>query len=112
MLEALGLNMRLTVRWRDLAAVVKDAWPIGLAVGGVVVAITVACFLSTTPSAAVRYTGMILQIAGLSTVTFGLRDMRRLFERPSVRDKVFGWFGRFGHKWGQVLNLDIRSILV
>lgn len=86
--------MGLTVRWRNMAAVLKDALPIGLAVGGVTLAIMVGWFLSTTPSAAVRYTGMILQIAGLSTVAIGLRRMRQRFGRPSVKDKVSDWFRR------------------
>ncbi len=88
------VSMGLTVRWRNMAPVLKDAWPIGLIIGGVALAFTVGWFLSTTPSAAVRYTGMILQILGLFTVAIGLSNMRRLFGRPSVTDKVFGWFGR------------------
>ena len=92
------VSMGLTVRWRNMAALLKEAWPIGLAVGGVVLAfalaLTVGCFLSTTLSAVVRYTGMILQISGLLTVAIGLSKMRRYFGRPSLIDKVSGWFGR------------------
>jgi hypothetical protein len=41
---------------------------------------------------AVRYAGTILQLMGLATIAYGLREMRRLFKRPSL----FAWFRRFG----------------
>jgi hypothetical protein len=97
-LESHGLAgrviMRLTVRWRVLLAVLKDAWPIWLALGVAVLAFTAAWFLSTTPPAAIRYAGMMLQIFGLSTVAIGLSQMRRLFGRPSLSARIFAWFGR------------------
>ncbi len=86
--------MKLTVRWRALLTVLKDAWPIWLALGGVVLAFAAACFLSPTLPAAIRSAGMILQIFGLSTVAIGLSKMRRLFGRPSVGTGIFGWFRR------------------
>ena len=86
--------MRITIRWRTLAAVIWDAWPIWLAVGGVVFAFVASWLLSTTPTDAVRYTGTWLQIFGLSTVAFGLRQMRRIFDRPSFRAAMLNWFRR------------------
>jgi hypothetical protein len=38
---------------------------------------------------------MLLQLLGLATVAFGLSQMRRLFGRPSVAEKVLRWWGRF-----------------
>ena len=88
-------SMRPTVRWRILAVVLKDAWPIWLALGGVALAWATGWLFSTTPSGAVRWAGMMLQVLGLSTVAIGLRKMRRLFERPALGRRILSWFGRF-----------------
>lgn len=88
----------LTVRWRSLFAVLKNAWPMWLAVGGVAAAFAagsiLSWFLSPTLSAAVRYTGTMLQLLGLGMVAIGLGETRRLFRQPSLRAKIAGWFGR------------------
>jgi len=86
--------MRLTVRWRTLTAVLRDAWPIWLALGGVILAFMTGWLLSTTLTTAVRYSGTMLQILGLSTVAYGLRQMRRMFDRPSLRAGILSWLRR------------------
>jgi hypothetical protein len=43
----------------------------------------------------VRVSGLFLQLLGLSTVAWGLRETRRLFERPSVVTLFFSWLARF-----------------
>lgn len=93
-LAALG-NMKPSVRGRILAAALRDAWPAWLLIGGGLVAFTPGWLFSTPLSTAVRYAGTTLEIFGLATVAIGLGQMRRLFDRPSLHARIFGWFGRF-----------------
>lgn len=70
-----------------------------LAVAGVVCAIGVGLFLRwlfvADGGAAVRYAGTALQILGLLTVAFGLRQTRRLFPgRPGVGERIRAWFAQ------------------
>ncbi len=46
-----------------------------------------------------RYCGLMLQLAGMLTVVFGLRDKGRLFERPSLVASVRRWLQR-RPRWG------------
>lgn len=86
--------MRLTIRWQTLGAVLRDAWPIWLFVGGLIITCVVSNLLSKTRHDAVLYTGTMLQIFGLTTVAFGLRQMRRMFDRPSFKAAMLNWFRR------------------
>jgi len=90
--------MRLTVRWRSLAAVLRDAWPTWLAISGLIFALTVALtakwLLSATLTDAIRYGGTILQILGLSMVAIGVKKMRRMFDRPSLGAGILTWLRR------------------
>ncbi len=104
--------MILTVRWRALFAVLKDAWPtwpIWLAVVWIALAFTAGWLLSTTLSAAVRYAGMILQFLGLVTVAIGLSQMRRLFGRPSLIARVFGWLERLAAAFGRPKSYTLEA---
>ena len=47
----------------------------------------------------VRYSGLALELFGISTVAFGLRDKWHLFKRPSILDHLRGWWERRPH-WG------------
>lgn len=78
-----------------MAAALKEAWPTWLALAGILVALAVGRLFSTRLSDVVRYAGAMLQIFGLATVAIGLSEMRRLFNRPSLGARIFGWFGRF-----------------
>ena len=86
--------MRLTIRWQTLGAVLRDAWPTWLFVGGLIFAWVVSDLVSKTGHDAVLYTGTMLQIFGLTTVAIGLRQMRRMFDRPSFRAATLNWFRR------------------
>jgi len=52
--------------------------------------------VSSTSTDAVRYAGTMLQVLGLSTVAYGLRQMRRMFDRPTYRAVVLSWFCQLG----------------
>jgi hypothetical protein len=84
--------VRPTVRWATLRAALKEAWPTWLAIVGIVSAFTLGSLSSTSVSGTIRYAGTILQLMGLATIAYGLREMRRLFKRPSL----FAWFRRLG----------------
>ncbi len=90
----------MRIRWRGLAdTMTRGALPAWLAVAGVGCAVAVGLLLrwlfATDGGAAVRYTGTALQILGLFTVAFGLRQTRRLFPgRPSVGERIRAWFGQ------------------
>lgn len=43
----------------------------------------------------IRIAGMGLQLLGLATVAFGLRDTRKLFSQPSLLQLARTWLGRF-----------------
>jgi bifunctional DNA-binding transcriptional regulator/antitoxin component of YhaV-PrlF toxin-antitoxin module len=83
-----------TIRWRILIAGLKEAWPTWLWLAGILVAFAVGRLWSTRLSDVVRYAGAMLQVLGLATVAWGLSEMRRLFHRPSLRARIFGWFRR------------------
>jgi hypothetical protein len=84
-----------TSRGRLLMAVLLDAWPMWLALAGVILAYVLGKLVpANSPADAVRYSGMILQILGLSTVAHGLGEMRRLFGRPPLVQRIVGWFRR------------------
>jgi len=86
--------MRLTIRWQTLRAVLRDAWPTWLFVGGLILAWVVSDLVSKTRHDAVLYTGTMLQIFGLTTVAIGLQQDRRMFDRPSFRAATLNWFRR------------------
>ena len=106
--------MRLTVRWRTIEAVLRDAWPTWLAISGLIFALTVALtakwLLSATLTTAVRYSGTILQILGLSTVALGLRQMRRMFDRPSVGAAILRWLRRFAAAFTAPKPLSLKCV--
>src|SRR6266568_7016525 len=41
-----------------------------------------------------RLLGMIFQLAGIGAVALGVRTLRKLFNRPSYRERFFGWCKR------------------
>jgi hypothetical protein len=82
-------------RWRRLRAVLLEAWPTWVAIGGIALAAVLGWITSTSASGAIRYAGTVLQVFGLLTIAVGLRHMRKLFGRPTVPRRVRDWFGRF-----------------
>jgi len=84
--------MAFTFRPRLLMTALANAWPLWLALAGVVVAGGIGILLSTDPWSRVRYAGTFLQVFGLGTVAFGLSQVRRSFGRPSLLSKALEWF--------------------
>jgi len=108
--------MRLTIRWRTLTAVLRDAWYMWLCIGvllfAFIVGFTAHRLLSVTLTDAVRYSGTVLQILGLSTVALGLRQMRRMFDRPSVGAAILRWLRRFAAAFTGPKSISAQASLV
>lgn len=83
--------MSFTFRPKTLIAALVDAWPAGLAIAGILVAVVVGWVLSHDVSGGVLYAGTMLEIFGLATVAFGLSEVRRSFGRPSLAQKFLAW---------------------
>jgi hypothetical protein len=84
--------MGMTIRGGVLAAALKDAWPLWLAIGGIALSVSTGRMFSKELSETVRYAGTALQVLGLATVAYGLSQTRQLFGRPSLRSNICGWF--------------------
>jgi hypothetical protein len=97
----------LVARLRILRAVLAEAWPAWLAIGGVVAAVVIGRLLASTPEAEVRIAGMLLQLLGLGTVAVGLSQIRRLFGRPSVVERLTGWFKRVTFIFGRRKDANV-----
>jgi len=61
----------------------------------------------------VRLTGLVLQLLGLGTVVYGIRETRKLFGRPSFRQSLRGWLSRFP-RWRRdvVVGAGAASLVV
>jgi len=83
-----------------LAHWLAEAWRFWVPVLIVVLALTVASRLSLSLAEPVlRYCGLAFQLLGILTVVSGLRDKRRLFNRPSLVENIRGWMNR-RPRWG------------
>ena len=77
---------------RDIALrLVRELWPVGCTLAGLLIAAFAGLALGATPADAVRFAGTALQVMGLITVAAGLAELRRVFDRPSVKQVVAGW---------------------
>jgi hypothetical protein len=97
------------IRHRTLFAVLKDAWPLLLLMGGVAVASCVAWSFATTLSAAIRYAGLILELLGLMTVVVGLSETRRLFGRAPLSARVMDRFRRLVGSFKRAEPIDLEA---
>jgi hypothetical protein len=86
--------MTRTVRLGVVVAALRDAWQVGLAIAGILIATLVGVMMSASGLDRVRWAGMVLQLLGVGTVAWGVRHVRRLFGRPSVIEKTAAWFRR------------------
>jgi hypothetical protein len=86
--------MRFMFRRQALIAALRDAWPVWLAIAGILVAAFFGWVLSHDASAGVLYAGATLEMFGLGTVAFGLSEVRRSFGRPSLREKCLAWLSQ------------------
>jgi hypothetical protein len=85
----------ITVRWRVLVRWIVEPWTFWLFLLTVAATWLVAFLLGDTPELRARIIGVLLQLLGLVTVAIGLRNMRRLFGRPSFAAWFRDWVSRF-----------------
>lgn len=70
---------------------VIGAKPFWIMLGGFFLAFLIACATTSTVENASVVGGCILQVLGVLTVAIGVRDKRRLFNKPSVIENVRRW---------------------
>jgi hypothetical protein len=83
------------------------AWPFWLTLGGLGTAALLALVGATQANRALL-AGAWLQILGLGTVAWGLRDVRRMFRRPTLTTRVREWFRQLHRLLGKPEPIVIR----
>ena len=88
-------------RWvKALAYWLVEAWRVWVPVLLVVLVLTIASQLPLSlADSMLRYCGLTFQLLGILTVVSGLRDKRRLFNRPSLVENIRRWINR-RPRWG------------
>lgn len=76
--------------WRALAWLMRARLPIFTALIIILVLITLLYHWQTEP--AVRLSGLLLQVLGITAAAIGIRDTRRMFGKPSFLKQVRNWF--------------------
>jgi hypothetical protein len=85
----------ITVRWRVLVRWIAEPWTFWLFLFTIAATWLLALLLGDTPELRARIIGVMLQLLGLVTVAIGLRNMRKLFGRPSFAEWFRDWLSRF-----------------
>ena len=94
MIQNVGRWVKALARW------LTEAWRVWIPVSVVVLVLTVASQLPLSLADPVlRYCGLAFQLLGILTVVSGLRDKRRLFNRPSLVENILLWIHRWP-RWG------------
>jgi len=71
---------------------ILDGWRVWAPLAVVFLLATTGSLLPGSPEDHARYIGVVLQLLGIGTVVHGLRDRRRLFQRPSLLSHIRTWF--------------------
>ena len=79
-----------------------DAKVFWLCLAVVLVAITIVCRGPLSAEPRVRLTGMVLQLLGVATVAWGVRQTRLLFGHPSLTSRARAWLARFPTRGGRI----------
>lgn len=94
----IALKARAKRFWQGMAGL-RGLWcGLGFSVGILMVSLAVASGVCDRPLAdAVRYAGLLCQLAGICSVAWGLVRLRRDFGRPSIGKALLSWArGVFG----------------
>ena len=97
-------------RGRELVYWLGDAKHVWISAGTTVFALIVA-LRPGTREPCIRYTGLALQLMGIGTVIWGIRETRALFGYPSIRTKIAAWFQRFP-LWGHNSTVGATGMAV
>jgi hypothetical protein len=110
--------MRLMQNLRQwVAALVHwlvDAWRVGVPLLAILLVSVIAISLPLKLAEAVlRYCGLAFELLGILTIVSGLRDKRRLFDRPSLLQTIRAWLSRrprWGARPGTILMAGTASV--
>jgi hypothetical protein len=67
-------------------------WPVWIALGGILGCWALSYCLASNLREQILYSGTCLQAFGLLTVAVGIRQLRRMFGKPSMYKNVYNWF--------------------
>nr|WP_309501624.1 hypothetical protein [uncultured Roseovarius sp.] len=84
---------------------IRDLWPVWCGI----TALGIFCFFDFEEQV-IRLTGMALQLIGVATVAKKLRDSGRLFQKPTVRERIALYFKRFPRRRVTTHNLTPQGI--
>src|SRR5882672_11551074 len=94
LIQNLGRWIRALIHW------VVDAWRVWVPLLVVMLVLLVASkFPLSWADSVLRYFGLAFQLLGILTVVLGLRDKRRLFNRPTLVENIRHWMNR-RPRWG------------
>jgi len=81
------------IHWHRLGQVLtKEAWPFWLFAGGSSCAWGLSYAAASNMTDQLLYAGTVLQLCGLATVAHGIRELRKMFKKPTVGSRIIGWF--------------------
>ncbi|WP_273527059.1 hypothetical protein [Pseudomonas sp.] len=76
------------------------------------VAILSIVYISLYPDEqSIRLTGLVLQILGILTVAWGIKETREIFGHPSLITKSIQWFNNFPPYGGKVITVSVHGSL-
>jgi hypothetical protein len=105
-----GRSMRLLSWIRAIIAWLREARLAWLTLGALVAAVAFPLAAGKSEQQ-IRLSGLFLQLLGVGTVAWGLRETRRLFRRPTLGELLRTWLVRFP-RWRRdiVLSVDPAHI--
>ena len=96
------MGANLVVRSRRIASwLLRDPWPVWLALIPPVVAILAGWYLPFEPELRVRVAGFAVTLAGVGLVVKGIQEKRALFGRPSFGSRIKSWVSRLPAVFGK-----------
>lgn len=93
------------IQWIKLGrAFTIEVWSIWLFGGGCSVAVAFSYFVATYRIDQIVYAGTLLQLLGLSTVACGIRELRKSFHKPSLKDQFAAWIEKVQRALGKPVS--------
>lgn len=86
--------MQITSRLKAVCGWFRDAWYGWLSLIIIVVALSISLRPHVTEFS-IRFTGLVLQVLGITTVIWGIHKTRVLFGHPSFTDKIKAYLSMF-----------------
>jgi len=97
------------IRYKELGNVLKDTWPVGLVFWGIAICWGVAYCLACSLSDQILYAGTLLQMFGLITVAIGISQLRRMFGKPSLFERITNWLQKLIGAFRKSVSIEIHN---